>query len=73
MISGQSIRLEMCTDNVRGDSKAIDHHIAWSKEEVSEPLEDMFPIFITGYIVIANVKIHELKWRKHWIYRRNGG
>jgi hypothetical protein len=38
----------MCADNVRGDSKAIDHNSAWSKEKISESLENMFPIFIAG-------------------------
>ena len=56
MITGQSIQLEMHMDNVGGDPKAIDHHTAWLKEEVSEPLEDMFPIFIAGYIIISDMK-----------------
>ena len=38
----------MYVDNIRGDSKAIDHHAVGSKEKVAESLEDMFPILVAG-------------------------
>lgn len=57
----------MILNNVRCNTKAIDHDTALSKQQVSPVFEDVFPIFIACEVVIFNIAIEELQRLEQWI------
>ena len=61
MISCLSVGLEMCLNNIWCDVKAIYNHTTSSQKEILKVLEEMLPVLITGNIIIADMKVHELE------------
>jgi hypothetical protein len=47
----------MLPDNVRGDSKGFNNEPALLKQQIAKPLEDMFPVFVAGQIIVTNMEI----------------
>jgi hypothetical protein len=51
----------MCSDYVRSDVEAIYYHTTSLQKEISGVLENMFPVLVASYVIIANVEVHKLK------------
>jgi hypothetical protein len=50
-----------------GDSKGLDNNTSLSEKQISESLEDVFPVLVTCQIVVANVEIQEFEGLKQTI------
>jgi hypothetical protein len=48
---------ELVPDNIRCNPETIDNNAMLSEQKITPLFEDVFPIFITGQVVIADVEI----------------
>jgi hypothetical protein len=46
------------------NSKTDDHKAALAKKKIAKPFEYMFPVFVTGKIVVADMEVQKCKWLK---------
>jgi hypothetical protein len=57
MVRRQPSCPELVPDNIRCNLETIDNNATLSEQKITPSFEDVFPIFITGQIFIADVEI----------------
>ena len=57
MLNRESSRLELIQNDIRCNPNTIHNDSALSKQKITPPIKNVFPVFITSEVVIANMEI----------------
>ena len=57
MLNRESSRSELVLDDIGCNLNTIEYNATLSKQKIPPSFEDMFPVFITREVIVANMEI----------------